>query len=71
MITSTLTTVDNPQGLIDESTLHKTVGSNETAEESTTWVEYRQTDDGPVIHRSVHMTLKPSIITDALAGSFN
>jgi hypothetical protein len=51
LITTTL-------GELEESTLIKTEGLVDNDHETTRWVEYRQTPDGEVIHRSVHVALK-------------
>lgn len=63
MITTTL-------GDRDELTLHKLEGLVDNERERTTWVEYRETADGPIIHRSVHVTLKVGVSLETAVGGF-
>lgn len=63
MITTTL-------GEMDESTLIKTEGHYEDDIERTQWVEYRQTPDGDIIHRSAHIYLKAGLLAASETGGF-
>jgi hypothetical protein len=57
-------------GDLDESTLIKTEGELDNDHELTRWVEYRQTEDGEVIHRSVHVHLKQGLSLASAVGGF-
>lgn len=74
MITSTLVTPENPQGLIDEtdeSLYDKTVITWDNKNELTVATEYRLLDDPVIIHRSVNMTLKRMPVeTSGVAADF-
>lgn len=63
MITTTL-------GDMDETLLVKSEGEIDNDNEHTTWVEYRQTADGPIIHRSAHVALKHGVFGQSAIGSF-
>jgi hypothetical protein len=52
---ATITTI---YGDIEDFQLVKLEGSIDTANEYTTWIEYRLPNSDEIIHRSVHMTLK-------------
>jgi hypothetical protein len=55
-------------GEMDENTLVKTTGEVDTEIEHTTWVEYRQHNSDEIIHRSVHVTVKDSLLLDLIQG---
>lgn len=61
MITTTL-------GDMDEATLVKTEGVVDNDTEHTTWVEYRLTPDGEIIHRSVHVVMKDGVMADVIGA---
>ncbi len=63
MITTTL-------GDRDETTLHKTEGVVDNANEHTTWVEYREHEGGEIIHRSAHVRLKLPVEAVPTVASF-
>jgi hypothetical protein len=63
MITTTL-------GDREESTLVKSEGVIDNANEFTRWVEYRETADGEIIHRSVHVHLKEGLLAESGIGGF-
>lgn len=50
------------KGEMDESFLLKKEGSVDNENEYTTWVEYYLDDE--LVHRSAHVTLKKSLLTD-------
>lgn len=62
MITST-------RGDVDETTLRKLEGTDDTANETVTWVEYRDMETDELVHRSVHIAFKHGVTCDAVAGS--
>ena len=74
MITSTLTSPENPEGLIDETRedlYDKTILTIDNKAEFTVATEYRLFDDATIIHRSVHVTLKkPAVFAEGAAASF-
>lgn len=74
MITSTLATPENPQGLIDETRTDlydKTITTLDNKQEYTVATEYRLFDDFVIIHRSVHVALKkPATFADPALGEF-
>lgn len=51
LITTTL-------GMREANELHRLTGTDEDAKGVYDWVEYRELEGGPVIHRSVHVKLK-------------
>lgn len=57
-------------GDIDDSLLVKTEGVFEDDNERTTWVEYRLTPDGEIIHRSVSVYLKKGLLAESAVGGF-
>jgi len=63
MITTTL-------GDMDESTLDKREGVIETEHERTAWVEYRLPGQEEIIHRSVHVHLKQTVLCGTDIGGF-
>lgn len=60
--------VTTTKGLLDETTLEKKEGVFENGNETTNWTEYWL--DGELVHRSVHVTLKPLPAAQSTAGSF-
>ncbi len=58
MITTTQTTPDNPDGLMDEALLEKKEGVNEDDDVRVYWVEYRFPGQDEIIHRSVDVKVK-------------
>lgn len=58
--------INTTKGDMDESLLEKREGSVENDNETTHWTEYWL--DGELVHRSVHVTLKPQAIASALIG---
>jgi hypothetical protein len=62
--------IDTTLGPMDETTLIKTEGEIDNDNEHTTWVEYRQTPDGDIIHRSAHIHLKHGLFLDGAVGGF-
>jgi len=60
--------VTTTKGEIDESLLEKKEGTVDNEIELTTWVEYWL--EGELVHRSVHVTLKTSPLSDLTAASF-
>jgi len=58
--------INTTKGDMDESLLEKRDGSIENENETTHWTEYWL--DGELVHRSVHVTLKPQAIANALIG---
>lgn len=63
-------TITTTLGDRDPDTLVKLEGVVDNEREHTTWVEYRETADGPIIHRSVHVTLKAGAAAESAVGSF-
>lgn len=60
-----------PHGLLPERTLWKRTIIDDNDREFTVATEYRQTEDGPVVHRSAAVQLKiPAVFAEAQAGSF-
>ena len=55
------------KGDMDESLLHKSVGSTESDKEIISWVEYRLDDE--LVHRSVHVVLKQNVAADGVAAA--
>lgn len=62
--------IETTLGPMDEDTLVKTEGVLDNDNEHTTWVEYRLTPDGDVIHRSAHIHLKHGLLLESVAGGF-
>ena len=60
--------VNTTKGEMDDSLLEKKEGSVDNDDEYTTWVEYWL--DGELVHRSVHVQLKKSVVLAADAASF-
>jgi len=54
-------------GEMDDSLLEKKEGSLDNDNETTSWVEYWL--DGELVHRSVNMALKRSVVGTAIAAS--
>lgn len=59
--------ITTTKGDMDESLLEKREGSIDNDIEYTTWVEYWL--EGELVHRSAHVTLKTSPLTDLVAAS--
>ena len=57
--------ITTTKGEMDESLLEKREGSLDNDTETTSWVEYWL--DGEMVHRSVHMALKPSVFADGIS----
>lgn len=60
-------TIHGPQ---DDSALIKTEGQINNDNEYTRWVEYRETPDGEIVHRSVHVHLKTGLLLESGIGGF-
>ncbi len=59
--------ITTTKGDMDESLLHKSVGSTESDKEIISWVEYRLDDE--LVHRSVHVLLKQNVAADGVAAA--
>ena len=59
--------VTTTKGEMDDSLLEKKEGSLDNENETTSWVEYWL--NGELVHRSVHMELKRSVIGTPVAAS--
>jgi hypothetical protein len=60
--------VNTTKGEMDDSLLEKKEGFVDNDDEYTTWVEYWL--DGELVHRSVHVQLKKSVVLSAATASF-
>jgi len=60
--------VTTTKGEMDDSLLEKKEGSVDNDNEYTTWVEYWL--DGELVHRSVHVQLKKSVVLSGSTASF-
>jgi hypothetical protein len=60
--------VNTTKGEMDEALLEKREGDVDNDNEYTTWVEYWL--DGELVHRSVHVQLKKSVVLSGAAASF-
>lgn len=60
--------VNTTKGEMDEALLEKREGNVDNDNEYTTWVEYWL--DGELVHRSVHVQLKKSVVLSGAAASF-
>jgi hypothetical protein len=60
--------VTTTKGEMDESLLEKKEGFVDNDNEYTTWVEYWL--DGELVHRSVHVQLKKSVVLSGSTASF-
>jgi len=58
--------ITTTKGDIDDSLLQYQTGSLDNENETTTWDEYYL--DGELVHRSVHVTLKKSPLTDFVSN---
>jgi hypothetical protein len=63
-------TIPTTYGDMDEDSLIRTDGEDETNEAVVRWVEYRLPDSDEVIHRSAHIEVKLGIMTQALTAEF-
>lgn len=52
------------------SALHMAEGVVENDNEYTEWVEFRQSEGGEIIHRSVHVRLKKAVVALPAIGEF-
>ena len=57
--------ITTTKGQIDDSLLEKKEGIIDTENETTRWVEYWQNNE--LVHRSVDMTLKRNVVTQAVS----
>jgi hypothetical protein len=57
--------ITTTKGEIDDSLLEKKEGIIDTENETTRWVEYWQNNE--LVHRSVDMTLKRNVVTQAVS----
>ena len=60
--------VTTTKGDMDDSLLEKKEGFVDNEDEYTTWVEYWL--DGELVHRSVHVQLKKSVVLSGSTASF-
>ena len=60
--------VNTTKGEMDDSLLEKKEGFVDNDDEYTTWVEYWL--DGELVHRSVHVQLKKSVVLSGSTASF-
>jgi hypothetical protein len=60
--------VTTTKGDMDDSLLEKKEGFVDNDDEYTTWVEYWL--DGELVHRSVHVQLKKSVVLSGSTASF-
>jgi hypothetical protein len=60
--------INTIHGEMDDSLLEKKEGSLDNETETTNWVEYWL--NGELVHRSVHMALKRSVIGESVVSSF-
>ena len=60
--------VTTTKGEMDETLLEKREGNVDNDNEYTTWVEYWL--DGELVHRSVHVQLKKSVVLSGSTASF-
>jgi hypothetical protein len=60
--------VNTTKGEMDEALLEKKEGFVDNDDEYTTWVEYWL--DGELVHRSVHVQLKKSVVLSGSTASF-
>jgi len=60
--------ITTTKGLMDESELEKREGVVDNENEFTTWVEYWH--DEELVHRSVHVRLKKTLVLSAESASF-
>ncbi len=60
--------VNTTKGEMDETLLEKKEGFVDNDDEYTTWVEYWL--DGELVHRSVHVQLKKSVVLSGSTASF-
>ena len=60
--------VNTTKGEMDDSLLEKKEGFVDNDDEYTTWVEYWL--NGELVHRSVHVQLKKSVVLSGSTASF-
>ena len=58
--------VTTTKGDMDDSLLVRKDGNMEDSNEKTSWVEYYLGDE--LVHRSVHVELKNSLVTETILG---
>ena len=58
--------VTTTKGDMDDSLLVRKDGNMEDSNEKTSWVEYYLDDE--LVHRSVHVELKNSLVTETILG---
>ena len=58
--------VTTTKGEMDDSLLVRKDGNMEDSNEKTSWVEYYLDDE--LVHRSVHVELKNSLVTETILG---
>ncbi len=63
-----MATVETTKGLMDKALLEKREGVVDNDNEYTIWVEYWH--DKELVHRSVHVTLKKSVMFAAETATF-
>lgn len=64
------TLIDGVMGETDESLLDKIEGGLDNENETTKWVEYRLKGQDTIIHRSVHVHLKTSVMAESAVQNF-
>jgi len=60
--------ITTTKGLMDESLLIKKTGSIDDENEFTQWIEYYDGDE--LVHRSVHVQLKKTVLCEPVAATF-
>lgn len=60
--------ITTTKGPMDESLLIKKVGEVDNENEFTQWIEYW--DGVELVHRSVHVQLKKSVVCESIAAKF-
>lgn len=63
-----MTMVNTTKGPMDTSLLEEKKGTIDNENELTKWIEYWL--DGELVHRSVHVHLKQSVVAESIAASF-
>jgi len=60
--------ITTTKGLMDESLLVKKTGQVDNENELTQWIEYYDGDE--LVHRSVHVQLKQTVLCEPVAAQF-
>lgn len=60
--------INTTKGIMDDAILERKEGSVDNETEFTTWVEYWHEEE--LVHRSVHVRLKQSALSDGVAAAF-